>query len=185
MGLLGQLIPVRNDSFTVNTEPDIRETTSPALDTQAIPLMLLVMMDYDKQRGYRHHQILKLHTFIIEETLERKGVELNRYDWEPAKTSYGPLPYSDQFYADLYDGFTSLPDSKPCVRTRDTKTFGGDPVRYYTVTGYTDLYIQKYFNHANVSYEMVERVVRDQINETSGITDLRDRIVELDPDTYF
>lgn len=176
-------------AFTADTTPDIKATHDPGLDTQVIPLMLLTALDYDTRHGFRHHQLLALHTFVIEERLADRGITLNRYDWTPTSTWRGRIPQSEQFYADLYDGFTSVSDTEPPVRTRDTTTFDGDPVRFYTVTGYTDLYIQQYFDHATVAYDVVEDVVRDHVDTfdipaSNAFAALVDTISARNPDTY-
>lgn len=179
------------DPFKTGGTPQIKATRSSSLNTAVIPLFLLNALDYEPRKGYPHHKVLMVMTYFVEERLEEQDVPLNRYDWTAREYQpIGKIPYSRQFLTDLHDGLAEVSDSKPVLLSSDSKTYDGSPRRYYTVTGYTDLYIQKYFKHTAVELSTVEDTVNELVDElpepsNAKLDEMRNRLVEQEPETYF
>lgn len=170
MGLLNALLGTNDDPFTVSTDPALEPTPFPGVDAPVITLMLLIQLDYDKIQGYRHHDLLMQYTYLIEERLEDADIRVNRYEWDttPPADQHDEYVHSEQFLADLHDGFRTHSESKPVVHATDTATYGGDPLRLYRPSGYTDLYIEEYFDNTLADRENVEALINEFTDELPG-----------------
>lgn len=180
--LLGKSSP-----FTTECEPDLHPTRGPGLDAQAIPLMLLNMLDYDVRVGYRHTTLLMMYTYCVEDHLEDNGIEVNRYNWNIKEDAVGrAYPYSEQLKSDLWEGYPN--NEPPAIHTQDSATFGGKPIRYNGPNGYTDLFIAKYFEHADADRSDVKDLINqllDEIPDKAQFMVVHERLVETNPGTFY
>lgn len=171
MGILSKITGIgRTDPFTVTTTPNIEPTNGPGLDAPALILHLITQLDYDTRQGYRHHDLLAQYTYLLEQRLEDNGITVNGYtDWSnaPRDDQHEHFVYSEQFYADLYDGFPHN-TTHPAIRTKRDATRGGDPLLLYSPNGYTDLYIDEYYSHCDTDRETVEQIINTFIDELPG-----------------
>lgn len=169
MNLLSKITGLgRTDPFTTNKNPDIEPSNGPRLDAPVLILQLLTQLEYDTRQGYRHHDMLAQYTYIIQQRLEEHSIEVNGYTWShlPREDQHDHFVHSEQFYADLYDGLPNT--TKPAVRTSDDTTYGGDPLRFYSVNGHTDLYINEYYENTTADREEVEAIVTEFVSELPG-----------------
>lgn len=167
MGLISKLLGTNNE-----IKPDITPTHSDALDAQAIPLLLLANFGYNDVRGRHNLFWFRLYTYLVEERLEQHDIPVNRYEW--TSRSYPSLgnreyPMSEQFHADVKRGFPNNSRTKPVFETSQSTTFGGKTRTYRRPSGYTDLYIEKYFDYTTVSIETVETHVNAVLDEYENV----------------
>lgn len=172
--LLSSLFPSPEEDTVT---PEVRPTSSPALDGPVVTLLALKHATDDRPRGFPHRPVLKRLAAYLETSLCNAGYDINGYEWTVEEVwPDRRQPTSDQYIVDLEDGLCSTNGVDTPLQRCSTTTFGGEKRRYYSPTEQIDEYIDAYFDASaysrrDVSSEVETRVQALPTETTSNLAE--------------